>query len=106
MTTLKLTFTVRTNDNGTFTVIGTNRYGDVTEFNTYRGEDVAKAQATRLTNKQGKERALRCARRKSNYKTLSAKANAGRATYFDGRALCYCDNDGVVGGESANYYMH
>ena len=102
MKQLKLTFTYIANVDGTFTVIGTNRYGDVTKFNTYRGEDVAKAQVTRLTNKQGKERAYQRARRNVN-KFIS---HNGRATYFDGRTLCYVDNDCVVGGESADYYTH
>lgn len=43
------------------------------------------------------KRLLAAQQRKAN------KVN-GRATYFDGRTMCYCDNDGVVGME--NGYTH
>lgn len=37
-------------------------------------------------------------------KMREARKVNGRATYFDGRTMCYCDNDGVVGME--NGYTH
>ena len=43
---------------------------------------------------------------KREQKAVMAEARKvnGRATYFDGRTMCYCDNDGVVGME--NGYTH
>lgn len=32
-------------------------------------------------------------------RTIGPAAVNGRATYFDGRTLCYCDNDAIVGAE-------